>query len=117
MKPSFTELREHLLVQKKSLEDDGFGGVRARWEDHKSLWAKVEFASSKDITTRSLRDVVKGDPSLRKSLYRLTLRVDHQRPAPCPSCNDSIVHREGIRWQTSDIPLSDGHRLAKEALE
>ncbi len=80
MKPSFTELRERLLMQKKATQGDGFGGIEEVWEDHKPLWAKVDFASSKDITNRSLRDLVGGAASLRKSIYRVTLRHDKDLP-------------------------------------
>lgn len=80
MKPSFTELRERLLVQKKVTKEDGFGGVEELWEDHRPLWAKVDFASSKDITSRSLHDLVNGSPILRKSIYRVTLRYNSDLP-------------------------------------
>lgn len=80
MKPSFTELRERLLVQKKVTQEDGFGGLEEVWEEHKPLWAKVDFASSKDITSRSLRDLVSGSSILRKSIYRVTLRYDKDLP-------------------------------------
>ena len=80
MKPSFTELRERLLVQKKVLADDDFGGLVEAFEDHKEVWAKVDFASSKDITGRPLKDLLKGTSSLRKSLYKVTLREDASLP-------------------------------------
>lgn len=80
MKPSFTELREHLLVQKKVTQDDGLGGLKEVWEDQPPLWARVDFASSKDITNRSLRDLVGGASVLRKSIYRVTLRYHKALP-------------------------------------
>ncbi len=81
MKPSFTELRERLLVQKKVFADDGFGGLAETFDDHKEVWAKVEFASSKDITSRPLKDLLAGTSSLRKSMYKVTIRVDEALPA------------------------------------
>ena len=80
MKPSFTELRERLLVQKKVFADDDFGGLVETFEDHKDVWAKIDFASSKDITSRPLKDLLKGTSSLRKSMYKVTLRVDETLP-------------------------------------
>lgn len=82
MKPSFTELRESLLVQKKVMEDDGVGGLLEQWIDHKTVWGKVEFVSAKDITARTLKDIVDHGSALRKSLYRLTLRQDPELPSP-----------------------------------
>ena len=80
MKPSFTELREHLPVQKKVTQDDGLGGLKEVWQDHPPLWGKVDFASSKDITSRSLRDLVNGASVLRKSIYRVTMRYHKTLP-------------------------------------
>ena len=80
MKPSFSELREYLLVQKKVFEDDEFGGQIKHWVDLKKVWSHVEFASSKDITHRPIKDLFKGDTPLRKSLYRVSVRLDNDLP-------------------------------------
>lgn len=101
MKPSFTELREHLLVQKKVTQDDGLGGLREIWEEHPPLWAKVDFASSKDITSRSLRDVLGGASMLRKSLYRVTLRYHKTLP------EHLRFKREGKILQVISSPIHD----------
>ena len=80
MKPSFTELRERLLVQKKNSVADDFGGLVESYEDYKDVWAMVEFVSAKDITGRSLKDILKSSSVLRKSLYRVTLRLEEAFP-------------------------------------
>lgn len=101
MKPSFTELREHLLVQKKVTQDDGLGGLKETWEDCLPLWAKVDFASSKDITSRSLRDLLGHASVLRKSLYRVTLRYHKTLP------EHLRFKREGKTLQVISAPVYD----------
>ncbi len=111
MKPSFTELREPLLVQKKAFEDDNFGGVIESWEDHKQVWAKVEFASSKDITGRPLKELMKGTSSLRKSLYRVIMRLDTTFPE-----HIRFVRGEKI-LQVISYPIVEGDYMTVFACE
>jgi|GEM_PF-6568438 len=101
MKPSFTELREHLLVQKKVTQDDGLGGLKEVWEEQPPVWAKVDFASSKDITNRSLRDLLGSASVLRKSLYRITLRYNKALP------EHLRFKREDKILQTISSPIHD----------
>ncbi|NCP62201.1 MAG: head-tail adaptor protein [Alphaproteobacteria bacterium] len=110
MKPSFTELREHLLVQKKVARDDGFGGLKELWEEHPPLWAKVDFASSKDITTRSLRNVLGSGAVLRKSLYRVTLR--HNKALP----EQLRFKRDGKILQTVSCPIHESENTGYTTL-
>lgn len=102
MKPHFSDLRERLLVQKKELADDDFGGFSETWTDHKQVWAKVEFASSKDITTRPLKDLLQGTGALRKSIYRVVLRTDEAMPV------DIRFVRKGKILQAISQPIAVG---------
>ena len=43
----------------------------------------------------------------------------HNSPSPSPSIcnNDSVIDREGICWQTSDVPGTDLDRLAQSSTQ
>lgn len=111
MKPSFTELREPLLVQKKTFADDDFGGRVDRWIDHKQVWVKIEFASSKDITSRPLKDLIQGTSSLRKSLYKIVMRLDETLP-------EHIRFIRGAKiLQVMSHPIIDGDYMTVFACE
>ena len=111
MKPSFTELRESLLVQKKIMDDDGFGGLMEQWIDHKTVWGKVEFVSAKDITSRTLKDIIDNGSVLRKSLYRLTLRQDPELPSHLR------IKRQNQMFVAMSRPIEDGQYMILYIME
>ena len=48
---------------------------------------------------------------------RLSLGVDHERPAPALGHNNAVFDRQGVGWEPLDVPLADDRGVALHALQ